>query len=63
MKICTYIDSITLGKLLKRYKSSSRGKKVIIKATQKRFSTWYGMNRLAGRLDFKNSNKYKNQYL
>ena len=63
MNTCISINSITLVKLLKRYKLTSRGKKEIIKAAQKRYSTWSDSNRLARKIEFKESNKNKNEKL
>ena len=53
------INSITLGKLFKKYKLTSKGKQEIIKAAQKRYSTWSSLNRLARKIEFKESNKNK----
>ena len=61
MKSYSSINSKTLGKLLKTYKLKSRGEKEIIKAFQKISSTWSGLNRLAKKIDFKESNIYKNK--
>jgi hypothetical protein len=52
---CISINSIALGKLLKRYKLKSKGKQEIIKAAQKKYSTWSGLNRLARKIMFKDS--------
>ena len=49
------INSISLAKLLKRYKLTSIGRKEIIKAAQKSSSTWSGLNRLARKIEFKES--------
>ena len=53
----TYIslNSIAVGKLLKRYKLTSKGKQEIIKVSQKKYSTWSGLNRLARKIMFKES--------
>ena len=59
MHTCISINSIALGKLLKRYKLTSKGKQEIIKAAQKRYSTWSSLNRLARKIEFKESNKNK----
>ena len=59
MNTCISINSIALGKLLKRYKLTSKGKQEIIKAAQKRYSTWSGLNRLAKKISFKDLNKNK----
>ena len=49
------MNSKTLGKLLKRYKLSTRGKKGILKAAKIRSTTWSGLNRLARKIEFKGS--------
>ncbi len=59
MNTCISINSISLGKLLKRHNLTSNGKQVIIKAAQKRYSTWSSLNRLARKIEFKESNKNK----
>ena len=61
MNTCISINSLALGKLLKRYKFPSTGKQEIIKAAQKKYSTWSGLNRLARKIVFKNSNITKNK--
>ena len=61
MNTCISIKSIALGKLLKRYKLTSKGKQEIIKAAQKKYSTWSGLNRLARKIVFKESNIIKNK--
>ena len=55
MNTCISINSIVLRKLLKRYKLTSKGKQEIIKAAQKKYSTWSGLNRLARKIMFKES--------
>ena len=57
MNTCISINSIALGKLLKRYKLTSKGKQEIIKAAQKKYSTWSGLSRLARKIMFKGKNK------
>ncbi len=61
MNICISLNLIALGKLLKRYKLTSKGKQEIIKAAQKRYSTWSNLNRLARKIVFKESNVNKNK--
>ena len=63
MNTCISLNSITLGKLLKRYKLTSKGRQKIIKAAQKRYSTWSGLKRLARKIEFKDSNINKNMLL
>ena len=53
MNTCISINSIALGKLLKRYKLTSKGKQEIIKAAQKKYSTWSGLYRLAREIVYK----------
>ena len=59
MNTCISINSISPGKLLKRYKLTLKGKQEIIKTAQKRYSTWVSLNRLARKIEFKESNKNK----
>ncbi len=61
MNICISINSIALAKLLKRYKLTSKGEQEIIKAAQKKYSTWPGLNRLAREIVFKESNVTTNK--
>ena len=63
MNTCICINSIALGKLFKRYKLISEVNREIIKVAQKRYSTWPILNRLAGKVDFKESNINKNIHL
>ncbi len=63
MNTCISINSIALGKLLIRYKLTSKGKQEIIKAAQKKYSTWSGLNRLARKIMFKESKITTNKYL
>ena len=57
MNTCISINSIAPDKLLRRYKLTSKGKQEIIKAAQKKYSTWSGLNRLARKIVFKESKK------
>ena len=61
MNTCISINSIALRKLLKRYKLTSKGKQEIVKAAQKRYSTWSSLNRLSRKIVFKYSNINKNK--
>ena len=63
MNTYIFINSISLGKLLKRYKLTLKGKQEIIKAAQKRYSTWSSLNRLARKIEFKESIANKNKQL
>ncbi len=61
MSDCISLNSIALGKLLKRYKLTSKGKQGIIKAAQEKSLTWSSLNRLARKIVFKESNITKNK--
>ena len=55
MNSCISINLKRLGKLLKRYKLTKRGNQIILKAVQIRPSTCSGLNRLARKIEFKES--------
>ena len=55
MKSDSSINSKALGKLLKRYKLTTRGKQEISKTAKIRSTTWSGLNRLARKIEFKES--------
>ena len=55
MKSYSSINSKTLGKLLKRYKLTTRGNEKTLKAAKKRSTIWAGLNRLAIKIKFKES--------
>ena len=57
------IKSKIPGKLFKRYKLTKRGKQEIIKTVKKRSTTWSGLNRLARKIEFKESIANKNKWL
>ena len=61
MKSYISINLKTLGKLLKRYKLTTKGKQEIIKASKIRSTTWSGLNRLARKIVFKESITNKNK--
>ena len=61
MTTCISLNSIALGKLLKRYKLTLRGNQEIINAAQKRYSTRSSLNRLARKILFKESSIKKNK--
>ena len=54
MNTCNSANSIKLGKLLKRFKLTSKDKQTIIQKAQKDYSTWSSLERLARKLEFKN---------
>ena len=53
MNTCNSANSIKLGKLLKKFKLTSKNKQLIIQEAQKDFSPWSGLERLARNLEFK----------
>ena len=55
------INSKILGKLFKRYKLSTRGKQEIVKTAKIRSTSWSGLNRLARKIEFKESITNKNK--
>ena len=55
MNTYIYINSIALRKLLNRYKLKLRVKQEIIKSAQKKSLTWTDLNRLARKIEFKDS--------
>ena len=54
MNTCNSANSVKLGKLLKRFKLTTKNKQRIIKEAQKDYSTWSSLERLARNLEFKN---------
>ena len=60
MESYSSINSKNLGKLLKRYKLTARGKEKIKKEAKIRSITWSGLNRLARKIEFKASIINKN---
>ena len=55
MNTCNSINSIALGKLLKKYNLTPKNKKKVILLAQRKTATWSGLNRLARKLEFKQS--------
>ena len=55
MNTCNSADSLKLGKLLKRFKLTPKNKQKIIQEAQKDYSNWSSLERLARKLEFKNS--------
>ena len=49
------INSIALGKLLKKYNLTPKNKQKVILLAQRKTATWSGLNRLARKLEFKQS--------
>ena len=63
MKSDSSINSKALSKLLMRYKLTKRGNEEILKAAKIRSTTWSGLNRLARKIEFKESIANKNKQL
>ena len=55
MNTCNSINSIALGKLLKKYNLTPKNKEKVILLAQRITATWSGLNRLARKLEFKQS--------
>ena len=55
MNTCNSANSIKLGKLLKKFKLTSKNKQLIIQEVQKGYSTLSGLEKLARNLEFKKS--------
>ena len=53
MNTCNSINSIALGKLLKKYNLTPKNKQKVILLAQRKTATWSGLNRLARKLEFK----------
>ena len=54
MNTCLSINSIKLGKLLKKFKLTPLNKQKIIQEAQKDHATWSSLERLARKLEFRN---------
>lgn len=59
MNTCNSINSIALGKILKKYSLTSSNKQQIILLAQRKNATWSALHRLARKIEFKNSAEYK----
>ena len=55
MNTCNSINSLALGKLLKKYNLTPMNKQQVILLAQRKTATWSGLNRLARKLEFKQS--------
>ena len=55
MNTCNSINSIALGKLLKKYNLTPKNKQKVNLLAQRKTATWSGLNRLARKLEFKQS--------
>ena len=52
MNTCNSINSIALGKLLKKYNLTPKNKQKVILLAQRKTATWSGLNRLSRKLEF-----------
>ena len=55
MNTCNSINSIALGKLLKKYNLTNKNKQKVILLAQRKTATWSSLNSLARKLEFKQS--------
>ena len=55
MNTCNSINSIALGKLLKKYNLTPKNKQQVILLAQEKTATWSAIHRLARKLEFKQS--------
>ena len=55
MNTCNSINSIALGKLLKKYNLTPKNKQEVIILAQRKTATWSGLHRLARKLEFRKS--------
>ena len=55
MNTCNSMNFIALGKLLKKYNLTPKNKQKVILLAQRKTATWSGLNRLARKLEFKQS--------
>ena len=53
MNTCNSINSLALGKMLKKYNLNSKNKKQVILLAQGKEATWSSLHRLTKRLQFK----------
>ena len=61
MNTCNSINSVALGKLLKKYKLTPKNKQQIILVAQRKTATWSALHRLARKLEFQNSVQQQQQ--
>ena len=55
MNTCNSINSIALGKLLKKYNLTPKNKQQLTLLAQRKTATWSGLHRLARKLEFNQS--------
>ena len=55
MNTCNSINSLALGKLLKKYNLTPKNKQQVILLAQRKTATWSAIHRLARKLEFKQS--------
>ena len=59
MNTCNSTNSISLGKLLKKYSLTTKNKQKVILLAQKKTATWLGLYRLTRKLELKQSQEYQ----
>ena len=55
MNTCNSINSLALGKLLKKYNLTPKNKQQLVLLAQRKTATWSGLYRLARKLEFNQS--------
>ena len=60
MNTCNSINSIAIGKLLKKYNFTPKNKQKVILLAQRKTATWSAIHRLARKLEFIQSAKDQN---
>tara|TARA_B100000902_G_C26833968_1_gene680102 strand:- start:227 stop:418 length:192 start_codon:yes stop_codon:yes gene_type:complete len=55
LNTCNSINSIALGKLLKKYNLTPENKKKVILLAQQKTAMWSALHRIARKLEFKQS--------
>jgi hypothetical protein len=55
MNTCNSINSIALGKLLKKYNLTPKNKQKVILLSQRKTATWSGLHKFARKLEFKHT--------
>ena len=55
MNTCNSINSLALGKLLKKYNLTNKNKQQVILLAQWKTASWSGLHRLARKLECKHS--------
>jgi len=55
MNTCNSINSLALGKLLKKYNLTPKNKQQVILLAQRKTATWSALHRLSRKLEYKQS--------